>query len=472
MTGIRRGWFGGLAALLLAGCASYPATYYAPGDAYGYAGEVQAGGAYTYGGTYVDDGVYWSPAWSVYYSTVLYPPYWRVYDPWYTPGFYYGYGYAPGAGWRIGWSSWRYDPWWGGGWYSPYRHGWYAYRPAYFGYGYGYGYGHGYGGWYGNHGYRSNSNWRDLERRYGRRAYDPDRRAGGDRRASDEADRIARRQGAGQYDPRPGGNAWRDGTQERSGAPSAYDRRRDDTAGRNQPSRFGNPAGAAPPARNDNTGDSGGLGRRSNGWVAPAPSDGGYSRRGAPPQGEPAEAVDLESRRDRGGYDNRWRGGDQAPASTERAPRQWTSGGDPDRSSGQGYRRIETPRAWGGSEPAQRAGWRDGSAGGSDLGRVPAPRDEGSRYQRQSMPGYERQAAPRYEQQASPRYERQAAPRQEYSAPAPRFEQPARYEAPSRGDDRGSRQDSPRFEAPSRDDGGGRSASRELERIQRDDEQP
>jgi hypothetical protein len=88
------------------------------------------------------------------------------------------------------------------------------------------------------------------------------------------------------------------------------------------------------------------------------------------------------------------------------------------------------------------------------------------------MPGYERQAAPRYEQQDSPRYERQAAPRQEYSAPAPRFEQPARFEAPSRGDDRGSRQDSPRFEAPSRDDGGGRSASRELERIQRDDEQP
>ena len=453
MIGIRRGWFGGLAALLLAGCASYPATYYEPGDAYGYADEAYSGGDYTYGDRY-DDDAYWSPTWSTYYSTVLYPPYGRSYDPWYTPGHYYGHGYAPGAGWRIGWSSWRYDPWWGGGWYSPYRHGWSGYRPSYYGYGLRV---PGYGGWHGNDRYRSNRDWRETERRYGRRAYDPDRRRGGDLRAADEADRIARRTGAGQYDPRPGDSGWRGGAGERSGAPSAYDRRRDDGGWRNQPSRFGNPAGASPPARNDATANSG-LGRRGNGWVAPAPSDAGYSRRGGQPQGEPAEAIDLESRRDRGGYGNRGPGEQASPVRYERAPRQWNRSSEPDRASDQGYRRVETPRAWGGGD-------------GSGFSRDSTPRDDGARYQRQATPRFERQETPEYQTREAPRFERQAAPREEYRSPSPRFEQPARYEAPSRGDDGGSRQDSPRFEAPSRDDGGDRSASRQLERIQRDDEQ-
>jgi hypothetical protein len=446
MTGIRRGWFGALAALLLAGCASYPATYYDAGDGYGY-------GDYSFGerrgdfydDRYFDGGAFWSPAWSVYYANVLYPPYWRSYDPWYTPGWHYGQGYAPGAGWRLGWSSYRYDPWWGGGWYSPFRYSGFGYRPNYYGFGYGYGHGYGWGG-----GYSSNRSWRELERRYGRRAYDPDRRSGGDRRASDELDRIARRNGISQYDdaPRPGDSGFRGGAGERVGTPSAYDGRRDVSGSRNGPSRFGNPVGAAPPAGNDDGSDNGGLGRRANGWVAPAPSDGGYSRRGGLPQ------------------------------DGQRAPREWSNDGAPERPA---YRRIDTPRAWGESEPARRDDGQDGGVYGPDRGRVSQSIDDAARYQRPESPRYERREAPRYEQRESPRfqrqempryerqespaYERQSAPREQYSAPSPRFEQPARFEAPSRDD-------SPRFEAPSRDDGDSRSASRELERIARDDEQP
>ena len=423
---------GVLGALLLAGCASYPSTTYYYDDG-GY-----AGGDYTYGERYDegywDDGGYWSPAWSVYYSTILYPPYWRSYDPWYTPGWHYGYRYAPNAGWRIGWSRYAYDPWWGGGWYSPYRSGWYdPYRYGWYDH-------YGYGGWYGWYGHDSRRAWRDYERRYGRRGYQDWRRSGGDRRAGDEAERIARRTGADRaaWAPQQGPSY------PRGGEPSAYDRRERSAALPGRPSRFGNPE-AAPPRAGDRgqpqRGDDGLLGGRNSGWVAPAngASDGGYSRRGAPiGRGDDADARAAPVQSTRWRNDGGYRVGDQPqPQRSDRAREAWS--GDRAPSRGDAYRRIGLPRGDAG---------RDAAPAYESRATPAAPRYERREYSRESAPtrfeAPARTEAPRFERQDAPRFERQASPR---------FE----------------RQEAPRNDPPRRDDGGG-SASRQQERIIREDQ--
>jgi hypothetical protein len=450
---------GVLGALLLAGCASYPSTTYYYDDG-GY-----AGGDYSYGERwdddgYVADGGYWSPAWSVYYSTILYPPYWRSYDPWYTPGWYYGYRYAPNAGWRIGWSRYSYDPWWGGGWHSPYRSGWYdPYRYGWYDH-----YGH--GGWYGWYGHDSRRAWRDYERRYGRRGYEDWRRSGGDRRAGDEAERIARRSEPDRaaYAPQNDGRGYR------GSVPDAYDRRERSAALPGRPSRFGNPE-AAPPRAEDRgqpqRGD-GLLGGRDSGWVAPASggSDGAYSRRGAPigrgDDADPREAPVQSTRwRNDGGYRS-----DGTPQRGERARETWST--ERLESRDDGYRRRGLPRggdapAYGtpADPPAPRYERREYSRESAPVRFEAPPRSEAPRFERQESPRFERQEMPRYERQEAPQYQRQETPRFERQE-APRFE---RQEAP-----RFERQESPRFDPPSRNDDDGGSASRQLERIVREDE--
>jgi hypothetical protein len=111
-----------VAMLTLAGCATYPSGYsyryderaYYAGDRDYYAGDYYRGTPDRYGD------VYWHDTWWPYYSLVLRPVYSAYYDPWYTPGFYYGVTYFPRYH-GLGWASygWPY-----GFAYSPYRYSW------------------------------------------------------------------------------------------------------------------------------------------------------------------------------------------------------------------------------------------------------------------------------------------------------------------------------------------------------------
>ena len=469
MRGTRGGLLGALAALLLAGCAAYPETYYyddgyAGGDYYYERDQRRAGYGSDYGFSSGYDNSYWSPAYSRYYTSILYPPYGRSYDPWYTPGWHYGTGYAPGAGWRVGWSSYYGNPSWRSNWYSPFRHGSFYAGGGHGGYG-----GYGYGGWYDWYRQDSSRYWRDRERTLGRRGYEPSRRWGNDNRASEEAERIARRSGAAGYAPRDdegGGNGGYDG-RGRGGEPSAYDRRDDNNRRYGQPSRFGNPQ-AADRAPQDgqtyNSGRSGAAdsgrvyGTRESGWIAPA--DGGATRRNRQPadQGEALnEARDDDA--DRVDETRRATRYQQVPSDA--------GTGMPSRS---GYRRMEAPR----QEYARPA------LGADDRGqptRQQSPRyeaPEGAQMQRYQQPEryeqpqrYEqpsRRDAPRYESSAgegSPRFEaaqRNDSPR--HAAPA--HSESPRYEAPARND-------SPRSEQPTRSERSS-SSSREIERLSREPE--
>lgn len=140
-----------LVAALLAGCTTYPDSYYASDDRYG--------GDYYYGRA---DRYYDDPYWGAYaYDSIFWPTY-RWYDPWYSPGFSYGVSFFPS--------------WWGlslghfGGYhhhhhhYSPYRGSWWDNRAYY-----------GDAGW--RHGYRD----RYSGQRFGS--------------ARNEAERIARAEG-------------------------------------------------------------------------------------------------------------------------------------------------------------------------------------------------------------------------------------------------------------------------------------
>lgn len=407
---------GALGALLLAGCATYPGvTYYDSGDS--------VGGDYSYGERRDDGGWrggYWSSGWSSPYSSVFHPPYWRTYDPWYTPGWrYYGDRHWTGSGWYSGWSGLAYDPWWGG-WYAPYRHGWYD--------------SHRYGG-----GYRHDSRraWREHEYRYGRRGYEDWRRSGGDRRASEEAERIARRTGADRASlaPLPAAAPWR------GGEPSAYERRGQDAARPGRPSRFGHPEAA--PARADDRGqvrrgDEGLAGRRESGWIVPAPAGGERPGRRALPERHGDDSPRDDGRGTAYGTTT-WRDGGRDAGGDSR--RTWSTRSGEWRNDG--YRRIGTPQDAGGESPARRGarGWGDVPA--ADAGAGDPSRFDRREYSR-GMP------AGRY-----------ALP-ERYGAPE-RNEAPARYEPPAR-------QSSARFDPPPRRDDDGGSSSRQLERIIRDDD--
>ncbi len=462
MRGTRGGLLGALAALLLAGCATYSDTYYyddgyAGGD-YFYERDPRAvGSAVGFSSSYGNS--FWSPAFSSYYTSILYPPYWRSYDPWYTPGWYYGNAYAPGAGWHLGWSSYYGNPWWRSNWYSPFRYGSYYAWGGYGGYGHG---GYGYGGWYDWYRHDSSRYWRDRERTLGRRGYEPSRRWGNDNSASEEMERIARRNDAAGYAPRgydPGRSSDYDG-RSGGGEPSAYDRRGQSAGRYGQPSRFGNPQSADREAQGgqaygsgrsapDDSGRS--YGTRESGWIAPA--EGGLSRRNR----QPAYGDDTL-----GGMANDAADRGDAPQRTTRyqqSPRDAQSGLE-SRSS---YRRIDAPRQEY-SRPAY------GQDGGGDARRQQSPSYDAparEQTQRSEQPErYEqpsRRDAPRYEapeSDSSSRYEsaqRNSSPR--YDAPA-RSESP-RYDAPARDD-------SPRYEQPAREESS--SSSRELDRLSRDPE--
>lgn len=141
--------FAGLLLLsgLLAGCATYPDSYYYEdryaGDAYN--------GDYYYGREY-DDRYYdvyggWGGG---YYSSVLWPTYFNYYGPWHRSGFYYGISYFPRDlyGFSFGYN--RYDPW-GYHHYSPYRHSWADNHYA----------------WYGGAGWRHGLRDRNSDPRFG-----------------------------------------------------------------------------------------------------------------------------------------------------------------------------------------------------------------------------------------------------------------------------------------------------------------
>jgi hypothetical protein len=433
MRGTRGGLLGALAALLLAGCATYSDTYYyddgyAGGDYYYERDPRAAGYAVGFSSSYGDS--FWSPAYSRYYTSILYPPYWRSYDPWYTPGWYYGSAYAPGAGWRLGWSSYYGNPWWRSNWYSPFRYGSYYAWGGYGGHG-----GYGYGGWYDWYRHDSSRYWRDRERTLGRRGYAPSRRWGNDNSASEEVDRIARRNDAAGYAPRgydPGRSSGYDG-RSGGGEPSAYDRRGQSAGRYGQPSRFGNPQAADRAPQGDQTygtgrsapADAGRLnGTRESGWIAPA--EGGVSRRDRQPAYREEISADAPY-----AADDR---GEQLRRTTryQQSPRDAQSGME-SRSS---YRRADAPR--------------------QEYSRPAYGQDDGGQPSRRDAPSYE--SSTREDDNA--RFEsaqRNSSPR--YEAPA-RSESP-RYEAPARDD-------SPRWESPSREEDG--SSSREIDRLSRDPE--
>ena len=203
MSGLLRSMGAALLAACLSGCVTYPPEYYYPGDAQGgsayYYGERYEDG-YGYDGGYVEEpyGGGYSAGWPAYYST-LWPVYRNYYDPYWSPGFYYGVTWFPSTYFGIGiggWDAWPYyTP------YSPYPYAfwdnYYAwYDPWYYGGYYGHGHGHwddddwdddddhGHGG--GNHG--GNGGWRD-----------PPQGGNGPRfgSARNEAERLASLSGAG-----------------------------------------------------------------------------------------------------------------------------------------------------------------------------------------------------------------------------------------------------------------------------------
>ena len=135
----------------LAGCASYPASYYSGETGYG---DYYYADDYDYRDRYRGGFAYQSIFW----------PTWGWYDPWYSPGHYYGINYSPGwFGLSFGYGGyggypWRYHH------YSPYRNSWWD-NHAY------------YGGTSWRHGYRD----RSSGYRFGS--------------ARNEAERIARAEG-------------------------------------------------------------------------------------------------------------------------------------------------------------------------------------------------------------------------------------------------------------------------------------
>lgn len=181
----------------LGGCVTYPSSYYAPGDPYAGGGDYYFderyddgyGGGYGYVDTYSSG---YAAGWPAYYTT-LWPVYRNYYDPFWSPGFYYGVTWFPSTYFGLGiggWDAWPYYTH-----YSPYRYAfWDSYYDWYDPWGYGGGYhGHGHG-----HGHgrgrgdrdddRDDNDWRD-----------PPRGNGGPRfgSARNEAERLARMDGVG-----------------------------------------------------------------------------------------------------------------------------------------------------------------------------------------------------------------------------------------------------------------------------------
>ncbi|HVF35478.1 MAG TPA: hypothetical protein VND91_09175 [Candidatus Saccharimonadia bacterium] len=116
-------------ATLLAGCTTYPDSYYASDDRYG--------GDYYYGRA---DRYYDDPYWGAYaYDSIFWPTY-RWYDPWYSPAYSYGVSFSPSwFGLSFGYFGGRRYPW-GYHHYAPYRASWWDNRAYYGGAGWRHGY--------------------------------------------------------------------------------------------------------------------------------------------------------------------------------------------------------------------------------------------------------------------------------------------------------------------------------------------
>ena len=490
MSGLLRSMGVALLAAGLSGCVTYPPEYYYPGDA-------QGGSAYYYGERYDDgygyDGGYveqpygggYSAGWPAYYST-LWPVYRNYYDPFWSPGFYYGVTWFPSTYFGIGIGGWDAWPYYTA--YSPYRYAfwdnYYAwYDPWYYGGYYGYWHWddddwdddddhHRHGG--GNHG--GNGGWRD-----------PPQGGNGPRfgSARNEAERLASLSGAGAQSQagkygttgdatgRFAGRNWRgtppQGALSQSGSAGRAPVSNADLYGGGRfASRPGAmPAGAAPSG-------SGGYRDDARTGYVPGGSAGGARGESQRMGGAPASPAG-----DRGNAYSAPRG--SAPQATSPnagyvgpAPRSRPTGN-------QDWRRYEqgaqpdanaAPRSYSRQLPQEGYTPIQGSTGGNSRWRsappsAPAPDSrgyvQGNRgYAPRQQPAPQQgnygvpqgATVPRYSTRpqgyAAPQQQRYQAPPQNYQAPP---QGQPRFQAPSRG------QSQPRYEAPpppresSRDDG-------------------
>lgn len=463
------------AASLLSGCATY--DDYAYSDRGGYYEDEYYGQRYDsrryyydrYGNrVYIDDydvanrygAHYGSASWGYpdyvrynsYYSA-LWPTYRYYYDPFWSPGFYYGVTYFPRTyfGMNVGWYSWPYYQA-----YSPYRH---SHADHYY-------------DWAGY----SRDRAADRQRYYGNSLP----RYGS---ARNEAQILARRTGARDQLPTYYGASGQPGSivepsiarNARSrGQLTSFERSARDwnyepygRDGRNYRgfAEGAQPVGAGARGQVDRGGNNGrssdrGIDRgseRNNGYIAPAPSTRGYDRGGLrQPYQDPRIEQSQESAkpytRGRTVMPNR----DYDAGSRQILPRQTREPYDP-----VFERHVEeTPQL------RSREVYR-----GRDV--QMQPRYQPSTPIERSMPRTVERSAPvfqRSEPRAQPSYERsepRAQPR--YERPAPSFSPPSPPSSPSgsydsgRGSSRGS-------SSSSSDDGGGRSSRGQLERIIRDDD--
>lgn len=510
MSGLSR--FLGVALLVasLSGCVTYPYSYYAPGDPYAsgsgyYAGESfddGYGGGYDdgYGGNYAEPLAQgYATGWPVYYST-LWPVYRNYYDPFWSPGFYYGVTWFPSTYFGLGiggWDAWPYYTH-----YSPYRYAfWDSYYAWHDPWWYGGGYGHGH--WRGHGDWDDDDDWRG-----GRGGRDPSNGGGGPRfgSARNEAERLARIDGLsgpgaqsrryGDYDSAQGatGRNWRgtppQGALSQAGAAG---RAPLSNAGLYEGGRFAGrpgatPAGAVqPPVKENATAGytPGATAGRSRGEIQRMGGAPGYpapdrpNAYNAPAARTPAPAdrnsgwVGPATRsRPTGRYDER----QYDPSTT-------TGSGQPSRS---GYTR-QVPQgdyapiqgSTGGSSRWRSAPQNSPTAPGAESWNRPGNAQRGNAPSNGGYPARGRQSVPQGDYSApqaessarfDSRPQRYEAPQRNYEAPQQSYQAPQRREAPA-----------PRYEAPqrqeSRDDndnddngGGGRGDSSRFERGGRDRE--
>lgn len=481
----------------LAGCVTYPSSYYAPGDPYAGGGDYYFderyddgyGGAYGYVEPYSSG---YASGWPVYYST-LWPVYRNYYDPFWSPGFYYGVTWFPSTYFGLGiggWDAWPYYTH-----YSPYRYAFWDsyydwYNPWWHGGGH-YGHGHGHGG---GRGHRDD--WDDRDDNGWR---DPPRGGGGPRfgSARNEAERLARIDGVGAS---PGkvdgygayGNArgatgrnWRGtppaGALSQSGNAGETPLSNADLLGRSRfASRPGTvPGGGAQPGYRDNAGTAPANPRGTRGEVQRPGSAPGYpapDRANAyrQPRGSVPQAADPNSgwvgptpgSRPTGRYEQRpyeqrapAAAGQPAPRSYSRqmpqqdgyAPIEGSAGGSSRwRSAPSSAPAPATGQAWDRPSNAPR-GYPQGRSGYPAQGRQPAPQADYPATRSQPSPRYE--SRPQNSGASQPRYQ---APPQRYEAPPRREAPPPRQESRDRSDSDndnggGSSSESSRFSRGGRD---------------------
>ncbi len=439
----------GAMSALLAGCVTYPDSYYyaddgARGDYY--YSEYEPSGGYT--SSYYDDDSWWP-----YYSTVLYPVYSVYYDPWYQPGFYYGVTYYPNYRYTSYYSRHYHRPYTFA--YAPYRYSWWD---NYYDWG-GYGWGGYYGGYYGYY-------YNDRHRHHG----DRDSYGGADWRrpshggarygsARNEAERMAHRDGLDRtnsrdYLPREAdqrrrqGGYYADGYREPvSGA--------DPTIGGGRPSNTSYGQGVRQGRLPQTQGESRPVVRENYGRPydrARDYGDGGTVDRTVDRGAQPGMRYDPSVSREQPArdYSNRRREGSEnlgaapplrRPLGSATPTQTWSNdNASPPRDQDRYERMQERTRRFESNSdsppPQERAQTRDWSTRSSAESRGGWSRgnDGGGGYDRAPQRTFEqpRQEQPRYEQ---PRYEQ---PRYEQPRPEPqRSYEPQRSEPEPRSFDRG-----------------------------------